>query len=127
MNKRIKKKVKKRSYKIPKYIIRLTKKWTELDNNMVFLAEFRNIEDQFPKKLIESMHRKYRRINSFLDELEGDEIFRYNFSIYHGAYGEEQLNGEYCDQSCGYSGDDFRGVYYYPIGNKLYFAYNYEC
>ena len=89
MNKRIKKKVKKRSYKIPKYIIRLTKKWTELDNNMVFLAEFRNIEDQFPKKLIESMHRKYRRINSFLDELEGDEIFRYNFSIYHGAYGEE--------------------------------------
>ena len=33
MKKRIKKKVKKISYKIPKYIIRLTKKWTELDNN----------------------------------------------------------------------------------------------
>lgn len=40
---------------------------------------------------------------------------------------ENQLDGEYCDQSCGYSGDDFHGVYYYPISENLYFAYNYEC
>ncbi|MEG3344428.1 hypothetical protein RFM10_11525, partial [Streptococcus suis] len=49
------------------------------------------------------------------------------FIICHSAYGDEQFDGEYCDQSCGYSEDDYHGVYYYPIGENLYFAYNYEC
>lgn len=128
MNKRIKKKKQKAAYKIPKQIIRLTRRWTELDSEIVFMAEFRDIENgHYPKKLVENCVRKYKRINDFLINIESDIIFRSYFFICHGAYGDEQLDGEYCDQSCGYSGDDYHGVYYYPIGENLYFAYNYEC
>ncbi|HEM4050130.1 TPA: hypothetical protein U1W10_000087 [Streptococcus suis] len=128
MNKRIKKKKQKAAYKIPKQIIRLTRSWTELDSEIVFMAEFRDIENgHYPKKLVENCVRKYKRINDFLINIESDIIFRSYFFICHGAYGDEQLDGEYCDQSCGYSGDDYHGVYYYPIGENLYFAYNYEC
>lgn len=118
----------KAAYKIPKQIIRLARRWMELDREIVFMAEFRDIENgHYPKKLVGNCIRKYKRINVFLDNIEGDDMFRSNFFICHDAYGDEQLDGEYCDQSCGYSGDDFHGVYYYPIGENLYFAYNYEC
>ncbi|HFI0298456.1 TPA: hypothetical protein ACGO39_000070 [Streptococcus suis] len=128
MNKRIKKKKQKAVYKIPKQIIRLARRWTELDSEIVFMAEFRDIENgHYPKKLVENCNRKYKRINDFLINIESDTIFRSCFIICHGAYGYEQFDGEYCDQSCGYSEDDYHGVYYYPIGENLYFAYNYEC
>ncbi|HEM6012226.1 hypothetical protein [Streptococcus suis] len=128
MNKRIKKKKQKAVYKIPKQIIRLARRWTELDSEIVFMAEFRDIENgHYPKKLVENCNRKYKRINDFLINIESDTIFRSCFIICHGAYGDEQFDGEYCDQSCGYSEDDYHGVYYYPIGENLYFAYNYEC
>ncbi|MBS7850316.1 hypothetical protein [Streptococcus suis] len=128
MNKRIKKKKQKAAYKIPKQIIRLTRRWTELDSEIIFMAEFRDIENgDYPKKLVENCVRKYKRINDFLINIESDSILRSCFIICHSAYGDEQFDGEYCDQSCGYSGDDYHGVYYYPIGENLYFAYNYEC
>ncbi|CYV04100.1 hypothetical protein [Streptococcus suis] len=128
MNKRIKKKKQKAAYKIPKQIIRLARRWTELDSEIVFMAEFRDIENgHYPKKLVENCVRKYKRINDFLINIESDSILRSCFIICHSAYGDEQFDGEYCDQSGGYSGDDFHGVYYYPIGENLYFAYNYEC
>ncbi|MCK3974804.1 hypothetical protein HCC28_11675 [Streptococcus suis] len=92
------------------------------------MAEFRDIENgHYPKKLVENCVRKYKRINDFLINIESDSILRSCFIICHSAYGDEQFDGEYCDQSGGYSGDDFHGVYYYPIGENLYFAYNYEC
>ncbi|HEL1972280.1 TPA: hypothetical protein TYI96_000160 [Streptococcus suis] len=128
MNKRIKKKKQKAAYKIPKQIIRLARRWTELDSEIVFMAEFRDIENgHYPKKLVENCVRKYKRINDFLINIESDSIFRSCFIICHSAYGDEQFDGEYCDQSRGYSEDDYHGVYYYPIGENLYFAYNYEC
>ncbi|MGQ7678136.1 hypothetical protein [Streptococcus suis] len=128
MNKRIKKKKQKAAYKIPKQIIRLARRWTELDSEIVFMAEFRDIENgHYPKKLVENCVRKYKRINDFLINIESDGILRSCFIICHSAYGDEQFDGEYCDQSCGYSEDDYHGVYYYPIGENLYFAYNYEC
>ncbi|HFI0423409.1 TPA: hypothetical protein ACGOZR_002379, partial [Streptococcus suis] len=127
MNKRIKKKKQKAAYKIPKQIIRLVRRWTELDSEIVFMAEFRDIEKgHYPKKLVENCVRKYKRINDFLINIESDSILRSCFIICHSAYGDEQFDGEYCDQSCGYSEDDYHGVYYYPIGENLYFAYNYE-
>ncbi|HEL1827794.1 TPA: hypothetical protein TXZ04_000372 [Streptococcus suis] len=128
MNKRIKKKKQKAAYKIPKQIIRLARRWTELDSEIVFMAEFRDIENgHYPKKLVENCVRKYKRINDFLINIESDSILRSCFIICHSAYGDEQFDGEYCNQSCGYSEDDYHGVYYYPIGENLYFAYNYEC
>ncbi|MFM0584772.1 hypothetical protein, partial [Streptococcus suis] len=67
MNKRIKKKKQKAAYKIPKQIIRLARRWTELDSEIVFMAEFRDIENgHYPKKLVENCVRKYKRINDFL-------------------------------------------------------------
>ena len=128
MNKRIKKKKQKATYKIPKQIIRLARRWTDLDSEIVLMAWFMYFENgRYPKKLVENCIRKYKRINVFLDHIEGEYIFRNNFFICHDACGEEQLDGEYCDQSSGYSGDDFIGVYYYPIGENLYFTYDYEC
>ncbi|MEK0401569.1 hypothetical protein WMW75_09100 [Streptococcus suis] len=128
MNKRIKKKKQKAAYKIPKQIIRLVRRWTELDSEIVFMAEFRDIgKGHYPKKLVENCVRKYKRINDFLINIESDSILRSCFIICHSAYGDEQFDGEYCDQSCGYSEDDYHGVYYYPIGENLYFAHNYEC
>lgn len=128
MNKRIKKKKQKAAYKIPKHIIRLARRWTELDSEIVFMAEFQDIENSYyPKKLVGNCTRKHKRINNFLINFESDYIFRCHFFICRNAYGEPQGDGEYCDQFGGYSGDDFHGVYYYPIGENLYFAYNYEC
>ncbi|HEM3555488.1 hypothetical protein [Streptococcus suis] len=138
MNKRIKKKKQKAAYKIPKQIIRLARRWTELDSEITDIFGYRKIdngqvtkmivdEGHYPKKLVENCVRKYKRINDFLINIESDGILRSCFIICHSAYGDEQFDGEYCDQSCGYSGDDFHGVYYYPIGENLYFAYNYEC
>jgi len=42
------------------------------------------------------------------------------------ASGEEQFDGEYCDQwSVGESGDSFEGYYYYPTENGGYFYFQY--
>lgn len=38
MNKRIKKKKQKAAYKIPKQIIRLARRWTKLDSEIVFMV-----------------------------------------------------------------------------------------
>ena len=43
--------------------------------------------------------------------------------------GEEQGEGEYCDQySVGWCEDSFAGKYYHPIeGSDKYLGYSYEC
>lgn len=41
--------------------------------------------------------------------------------------GDKQDNGEYCDQSVGYCGDDFYGYYYIPLDNRQYLCIYYEC
>ncbi|HEM2769933.1 TPA: hypothetical protein U0613_001715 [Streptococcus suis] len=85
--------------------------------------------DEFLKMTITDILAMLKEEGSddFLINIESDSILRSCFIICHSAYGDEQFDGEYCDQSCGYSEDDYHGVYYYPIGENLYFAYNYEC
>lgn len=88
MNKRIKQKKRKAAYKIPKYILRLTKKWTHLDDSMLYWAAFGpQKEHHVPKKMMVNFIRKYRRIHFFLNDLEGEEIFRSGFFISREAYG----------------------------------------
>ncbi|MDG3136294.1 hypothetical protein [Streptococcus suis] len=88
MNKRIKKKKQKAAYKIPKHIIRLARRWTELDSELLFMVEFQDIENgHYPKKLVGNCIRKYKRINDFLINIESDYIFRSHFFICHSAYG----------------------------------------
>ncbi|MDD7565612.1 MAG: hypothetical protein SPE83_08990 [Streptococcus suis] len=41
MNKRIKKKKQKAAYKIPKHIIRLARRWTELDSEITYMFGYR--------------------------------------------------------------------------------------
>ena len=42
--------------------------------------------------------------------------------------GELQNGDEYCDQHCGYLGDDFSGNYYHQIeGSDEYVGYYYWC
>lgn len=128
MNKRIKKKKQKAAYKIPKYVLRLTKKWTHLDDSMLYWASFcPQKENHVPKKMMVNFIRKHRRIHSFLKDLEGDDFFRSGFFISREVHGIIQFDGEVCDQTGGYTGDDFEGRYYYPIGNGQYFGYYYEC
>lgn len=42
---------------------------------------------------------------------------------------EEKHNddAEWCDQSVGYCGDDFRGDYYWPMDNGKYMCMYFEC
>ncbi|SQB67314.1 Uncharacterised protein [Streptococcus dysgalactiae] len=128
MNKRIKKKIKKLSYKIPKHIIRLTKRWTKIDTNIIHILSLGYLpEKNYKKRIINNTLRKYKRIDKFLSELEQDHLFRSDFRIFYIAYGDYQGDGKYCDQSSGWSGYDFHGRYYYPIGNGKYFGYYYEC
>ena len=96
-----------------------------------------------PKEIVEKMEQ----VNSLMAEIDRrlDENIetdgskhnhRRTFSneYYHDAHyaftdepsGEEQDDGEYCDQSTyGESGDNFYGTYYYPTekGNYFYFEY----
>ncbi|HEM3710156.1 TPA: hypothetical protein U1D09_000277 [Streptococcus suis] len=128
MNKRIKNKKKKATYKIPKQIIRLARRWTKFDENIRYAMYWGGIDElNLPKKAIQNNIRKYNRICGFLEELIGDALFFNHFYLCSEANGDPQGDGEYCNQSSGYSGDDFSGVYYYPIGENLYFAYDYEC
>lgn len=128
MNKRIKKKKQKATYKIPKQIIRLARRWTEFDKNIRDAMYWIGIDElNLPKKAIQNNIRKYNRIYGFLEEQTGDGVFFTHFYLCREANGDHQGDGEYCDQSSGYFGDDFSGVYYYPIGKNLYFAYDYEC
>lgn len=128
MNKRIKKKKQKATYKIPKQIIRLARRWTKFDENIRGEMYWVGIDElNLPKKAIQNNIRKYNRICGFLKELDGDYLFFTHFDLCHEVTGDPQGDGEYCDQSSGYSGDDFSGVYYYPIGENLYLSYDYEC
>ncbi|BBE40585.1 hypothetical protein [Streptococcus dysgalactiae] len=128
MNKRIKKKKQKATYKIPKQIIRLARRWTEFDKNIRYAMYWICIDElNLPKKAIQNNIRKYNRICGFLEEQTGDGVFFTHFDLCHEVNGDPQGDGEYCDQSSGYFGDDFSGVYYYPIGENLYLSYDYEC
>jgi hypothetical protein len=128
MNKRIKKKKQKATYKIPKQIIRLARRWTEFDKNIRYAMYWVGIDElNLPKKAIQNNIRKYNRICEFLEELTGDGLFFKHFDLCREVNGDPQGDGEYCNQSSGYSGDDFNGVYYYPVGENLYFSYDYEC
>lgn len=96
-----------------------------------------------PKEIVEKM----KQVNSLTAEidlwmddninLEGSKhdhrgyfTGEYNHPDYYQftdeVNGEEQNDGEYCDQwSVGDSGDSFEGYYYYPTENGEYFYFQY--
>ena len=56
-----------------------------------------------------------------------DGVYIEGFSIRDEPCGDDQGEGEYCDQWTGYSGDTGSGVYYYPVeGEGKYVAIDYS-
>ena len=55
------------------------------------------------------------------DEFEHEDYYQFTDK----PTGQEQYNGEYCEQHVGYCEDDFYGKYYYPTEKGNYFWFNY--
>ena len=70
------------------------------------------------------------KIDKWLDENVDDaEIFGIAKSfVTDKPTGEEQFNGEYCEQYTGFKADDYYGKYYFPIENSnKYLGFECEC
>lgn len=95
-----------------------------------------------PKEIVEKMEQVnalMEEIDKWIDENLEVDGSRHNYRTYENEYrhrevyeftdkatGEEQDDGEYCDQcAVGEGGDSFEGLYYYPTekGNYFYFEY----
>lgn len=71
------------------------------------------------KRLLEELFAEFK------DAFDGCYIEGYD--IEDEACGDDQGEGEYCDQWTGYSSDTGSGVYYYPIeGSRKYLAITYN-
>lgn len=95
-----------------------------------------------PKEIVDKMEQ----VNSLIAEIsewmyENIETdgSKHSTTDWHGDYkcetyyefvdaphGEEQNDGEYCDQHQGYIEDMFWGNYYYPTEKGNYFTFSYE-
>lgn len=96
-----------------------------------------------PKEIVDKM----KQVNSLMEEIDlwmdenidVDGSRHCNRELYTGKYvhldyyqftneanGEEQNDGEYCDQRpYGDSGDSFKGFYYYPTEDGEYFYFEF--
>lgn len=85
-----------------------------------------------PKEIREKIENKLKldeEIRKWTSEnLYVDGFYFESMKIVDEPSGEEQDNGEYCDQSTfGYSEDSFYGYYYSPLDNGKYLCFYYEC
>lgn len=76
---------------------------------------------RFEKIEAEAAKIREELLKEFADYCDG--CFIEGFSIADEPHGDDQGDGEYCDQWTGYMEDSGSGVYYYPIENsKKYLA-----
>lgn len=84
-----------------------------------------------PKEIREKIEQKLKLdedIEKFFRENEDvDGLYFPSMEIVDEPTGEEQSNGEFCSQSCGYCEDDFYGHYYWPMDNGKYLRMYFEC
>lgn len=84
-----------------------------------------------PKEIREKVERKLKldeEIKDWIKEnLDAEDMFFETISIEDYPSGVEQDDGEWCDQSVGYCGDDFHGSYYWPMDNGKYMCMYFEC
>lgn len=89
-----------------------------------------NKETMKKVKRLNKIEEEARRIREELFAEFGDDFdgcYIEDFSIRDEPCGDNQGDGEYCDQWTGYSVDSGSGVYYYPIeGKKKYLAISYS-
>lgn len=84
-----------------------------------------------PKEIREKVEQKLKldeEIKDWIKEnLDAEDMFFETISIEDYPSGKKQDDGEWCDQSVGYCGDDFRGDYYWPMDNGKYMCMYFEC
>lgn len=85
-----------------------------------------------PKEIREKIENKLKldeEIRKWTSEnLYVDGFYFESMKIVDEPSGEEQDNGEFCDQSTfEYSEDSFYGYYYFPLDNGKYLCFYYEC
>lgn len=72
----------------------------------------------------------FKDVAAWLRENTGaDGVFIEDLFVTNEPAGDDQGEGEFCDQwSVGYCGDSFEGKYYHPVeGSDLYLGYSYSC
>ena len=84
-----------------------------------------------PKEIREKIETKLKLDEEIYEwiknNLDTEGLFFESMRIVDEPDGDEQGDGEYCDQSVGYCGDDFHGYYYFPLDNGKYLCFYYEC
>lgn len=81
------------------------------------------------QEAMEVANKAYEEVVEWLQEnTEADGVYINGLFVTDHPTGNEQGEGEYCEQHTGYCEDDYYGKYYHPIeGSNLYLGYNYEC
>lgn len=82
------------------------------------------------QKLQEQTTTLFEEIEKELIKLspENADICINDFDVYSEPAGEDQGDGEYCDQYSGPCEDDYHGTYFYPIEDSdKYIGMSYSC
>ena len=84
-----------------------------------------------PKEIREKIETKLKLDKEIYEwiknNLNTDGLFFESMRIVDEPSGEEQCDGEYCNQSVGWLGDDFSGHYYFSLDNGKYLDFYFEC
>lgn len=81
------------------------------------------------EKASKEADKLFKEVADWLNKNGADGVYIEGIFISNKAFGQKQVEGEYCDQSSvGESGDSFQGTYFHQIdGSKKYVAYKYWC
>lgn len=86
---------------------------------------------KIPKEIREKIEQKIKideEIKDWMKEsIDVDDMYFPSMEITEKPKGEFQGEGEWCNQSVGYCGDDFYGHYYWEMDNGKYLCMYYEC
>ena len=94
----------------------------EIVNKMKLVNSLMKEIDKWLDENIDLEGSKHAYREWFTDEYDHPDYYQFTDE----AHGEEQDDGEYCDQwSVGDTGDSFVGYYYYPTENGEYFYFQY--
>lgn len=80
-------------------------------------------------KIYQEGQKAFEEVVEWLRATTDDYVFIEDVFIVDEPTGDEQNDGEYCDQyAVGCCEDSYAGNYYHPIeGSPQYLGYSYEC
>lgn len=78
------------------------------------------------EKLVNEANELFKELDEWVNENGFDGIYAHSFGVSKEVHGEEQLDGEWCDQIM-IGEDSGDGTYYYPIeGSNMYMYVKYS-